>query len=367
MDLKDISLYVDDRPADGVFRVHRDVYSDPELFELEHKFIFERTWNFLALESQIRKPNDFVTGHIGRTPVLATRDAKGSLRAFVNVCRTRARCCAGPRRQREISRLPVSRLGLRRLGQERRRSRTARREAIPPPSTTRTTTSCRSPKVAKLQGLRVRQPLGRRSAARGFPRRHALLHRRRRRPGSGRVEFVSRALGVYPTAATGSCSSTTASIPITSRPRISRTWTCRRGAAEARPSGGAPVRLGEAQLRRRRDLRARARPRRDLARSARAREAADLPGARGDPRARRRAARRMDAQGAQRARLPQHADRRRDHADAAHFPAARSGPHRDAELLPRPVGEAGEQRAWAVAAVRGFLSTPGAWRRRTTQ
>src|SRR5215831_6510475 len=87
MDLKDISLYVDDRPAEGVFRVHRDVYSDPQLFELEQKFIFERTWNFLALESQIGKPNDFVTGHIGRTPVLVARDAKGRLAAFVNVCR----------------------------------------------------------------------------------------------------------------------------------------------------------------------------------------------------------------------------------------------------------------------------------------
>ena len=87
MDLKDIRLYVDDRPAEGVFRVHRDVYSDPELFELEQKFIFERTWNFLALESQIGKPNDFVTGHIGRTPVLVARGSKGRLGAFVNVCR----------------------------------------------------------------------------------------------------------------------------------------------------------------------------------------------------------------------------------------------------------------------------------------
>ena len=95
MDLKDIRLYVDDRPAEGVFRVHRDVYSDPELHELEHKYIFERTWNFLALESQIAKPNDFVTAHIGRTPVLATRDAKGRLCAFVNVCRHKgAMLCA---------------------------------------------------------------------------------------------------------------------------------------------------------------------------------------------------------------------------------------------------------------------------------
>jgi len=82
-----IRFYVDDRPSEGVFRVHRDVYSDPELFELEQKFIFERTWNFLALESQLPKANDFVTGHIGRTPVLVTRSAQGELRAFVNVCR----------------------------------------------------------------------------------------------------------------------------------------------------------------------------------------------------------------------------------------------------------------------------------------
>ncbi len=87
MDLKDLRLYVDDRPAEGVFRVHRDVYSDAELFELEQKFIFERAWNFLALESQIAKANDFVTGWIGRTPVLVTRDGEGRIGAFVNVCR----------------------------------------------------------------------------------------------------------------------------------------------------------------------------------------------------------------------------------------------------------------------------------------
>ncbi|MFM9969387.1 MAG: anthranilate 1,2-dioxygenase large subunit, partial [Burkholderiales bacterium] len=73
MDAKFINLYVDDRPAEGVFRVHPAVYCDPELFELEMKYIFERTWSFLAIESQIAKPNDFVTATIGRTPVMVTR------------------------------------------------------------------------------------------------------------------------------------------------------------------------------------------------------------------------------------------------------------------------------------------------------
>ncbi|HTY70100.1 MAG TPA: aromatic ring-hydroxylating dioxygenase subunit alpha, partial [Alphaproteobacteria bacterium] len=83
----DVSPYVDDRPQDGVFRVHRDVYADPELFALEMKYIFERTWNFLGLESQIARPHDFITAQIGRVPVLVTRDAQMRVRAMLNVCR----------------------------------------------------------------------------------------------------------------------------------------------------------------------------------------------------------------------------------------------------------------------------------------
>ena len=53
MDLKQLKLYIDDRPEEKIFRVHRDVFTDPAIFEMELKFIFERTWNFLGLESQI--------------------------------------------------------------------------------------------------------------------------------------------------------------------------------------------------------------------------------------------------------------------------------------------------------------------------
>jgi benzoate/toluate 1,2-dioxygenase alpha subunit/2,4,5-trichlorophenoxyacetic acid oxygenase 1 len=78
---------VDDRPDAGVFRVHKGVFSDPEVFELEQRFIFEKTWAFLGLESQIRRKHDFLTTHIGRTPVLVTRAEDGAVRAFANVCR----------------------------------------------------------------------------------------------------------------------------------------------------------------------------------------------------------------------------------------------------------------------------------------
>ena len=52
MQMGDIRHYVDDRLEDGVFRVSSELFTDPELFELEMKHIFERTWMFLAHESQ---------------------------------------------------------------------------------------------------------------------------------------------------------------------------------------------------------------------------------------------------------------------------------------------------------------------------
>ncbi len=87
MQLNDIRMYVDDRPDDGMFRVHPALFSSEELFELELEHVFGRTWNFLALDTQLPKPNDFVSTWIARTPVLVTRDAKGAVRAFLNVCR----------------------------------------------------------------------------------------------------------------------------------------------------------------------------------------------------------------------------------------------------------------------------------------
>ena len=69
------------------FLVHRDIYRDQEVFEWEMKYIFEGTWNLLGLESQIPNKFDYFTTHIGRTPVIVTRDAQGKLNCVVNSCR----------------------------------------------------------------------------------------------------------------------------------------------------------------------------------------------------------------------------------------------------------------------------------------
>jgi phenylpropionate dioxygenase-like ring-hydroxylating dioxygenase large terminal subunit len=85
---------IDDRPADDVFTVNRRIFTDEELFDLEMKYIFERTWNFLGFEARVAKPHDFFTTWIGRVPVLVTRTADGLVKAFLNKCTHRgARLC----------------------------------------------------------------------------------------------------------------------------------------------------------------------------------------------------------------------------------------------------------------------------------
>lgn len=91
----DLTSYIDDRPADGVFRVHRDVFASRDLFEMEQRHIFAKSWNFLALESQIAKPNDFITTYIGLVPVLVMRDGQGKIGAFLNACRHKGAMVCG--------------------------------------------------------------------------------------------------------------------------------------------------------------------------------------------------------------------------------------------------------------------------------
>lgn len=89
MQFQDLARLVADRPEQGEFSVHRDIFRDPEVFELEMIHIFEGTWVFLGLASQVPKPHDYFTTWIGRSPVVVMRDAKGNLGAFLNTCRHR--------------------------------------------------------------------------------------------------------------------------------------------------------------------------------------------------------------------------------------------------------------------------------------
>src|SRR5690625_2642593 len=67
----------------GIYRCRRDIFTDPDLFELEMKYLFEGGWVYLAHESQIADVNDYFTTHIGRQPIVITRDKNNELHAFI--------------------------------------------------------------------------------------------------------------------------------------------------------------------------------------------------------------------------------------------------------------------------------------------
>ena len=71
-------------------RVHRSVYTDPELFELEMERIFGRAWLFVGHESQVPQAGDYITTELGRQPVIVVRHRDGNVNVLLNAAPTAA-------------------------------------------------------------------------------------------------------------------------------------------------------------------------------------------------------------------------------------------------------------------------------------
>ncbi len=81
-------------------RVHRAVYTDPAIFELEMERLFGRAWLLVGHESQVPEPGAFVTTRLGREPVIVTRHTDGAVHVLLNRCAHRgARVCEAARGQ----------------------------------------------------------------------------------------------------------------------------------------------------------------------------------------------------------------------------------------------------------------------------
>jgi phenylpropionate dioxygenase-like ring-hydroxylating dioxygenase large terminal subunit len=76
-------------------RVHRAVYADAAIFDLEMERLFGRAWLVLGHVSQVGRPGDYFTTRMGREPVIVVRKDGAEIGVLVNRCAHRgATVCA---------------------------------------------------------------------------------------------------------------------------------------------------------------------------------------------------------------------------------------------------------------------------------
>ena len=76
--------------------VSREAFVSDDVFRLELDRIFHRLWIFLAHDSEIPSPGDYVVRSMGSVPVLVVRGSDGELRVLLNSCRHRGtKLCRG--------------------------------------------------------------------------------------------------------------------------------------------------------------------------------------------------------------------------------------------------------------------------------
>jgi phenylpropionate dioxygenase-like ring-hydroxylating dioxygenase large terminal subunit len=66
--------------------VHRDVYINEELFQLEMTHVFANTWNYVGHDSQVPNTGDYVSTTIGTQPVMMVRHTDMTVKVLFNRC-----------------------------------------------------------------------------------------------------------------------------------------------------------------------------------------------------------------------------------------------------------------------------------------
>jgi len=72
------------RPDEG--RVFGRIYTDPDVFDLELRKIWHRTWLYAGHASEVPKAGDYVTRVVGRVPLILCRRSNGSVGVYINQC-----------------------------------------------------------------------------------------------------------------------------------------------------------------------------------------------------------------------------------------------------------------------------------------
>ncbi len=81
-------------------RVHRAVYTAPQIFALEQERLFRRAWTYVGHESELPAAGDYLLAHMGTQEIILVRQDDGGLAAVENRCSHRgARLVVQPKGQ----------------------------------------------------------------------------------------------------------------------------------------------------------------------------------------------------------------------------------------------------------------------------
>jgi phenylpropionate dioxygenase-like ring-hydroxylating dioxygenase large terminal subunit len=78
------------RPIDNAKTLPAELYLSPEIYRLEQKYIFGKTWFYVGHTSQLNGPGSFFTVEIAEQPLVILINKDGNLLGFFNVCSHRA-------------------------------------------------------------------------------------------------------------------------------------------------------------------------------------------------------------------------------------------------------------------------------------
>lgn len=70
----------------GRFNVARANYTNVEIFRAEMEWIFSRCWLYVGHDTEVTKPDQFVTRTVGGRAVIFLRDRNRQVRCFLNIC-----------------------------------------------------------------------------------------------------------------------------------------------------------------------------------------------------------------------------------------------------------------------------------------
>ena len=67
-------------------KFHRNLYTDPEIFDLEMQRIWQKSWIYIGHESQVPEPGSYMTLNYGNMPVVMVRDKGNQVHVLHNRC-----------------------------------------------------------------------------------------------------------------------------------------------------------------------------------------------------------------------------------------------------------------------------------------